>query len=131
MRGVLDVCADCCRKANHPNPVQSVQIFTSYGTFVIQGFDALALGEILRNICVPLSRFVDCSMMYKHMYTQSNVDTAIPPLLVRVRMQSRIVGIPVDSECTAEIIKMRLLKMSFKDHFYRLFLNGNPLQVMI
>jgi hypothetical protein len=80
---------------------------------------------------VPLSRFVDCAAMYKCLYMHGNGDTAVPPLLVRVRFQSRIVGFPVESECTAEIVKMRLTsKTSFKDHVYRLFLNGNPLQVM-
>jgi hypothetical protein len=131
VRGILDVCANCCRRANHPDPVQSVQIFTSYGTFVIPGFDEVGLGEILRNICVPISRFVECSAIFKRLYMTGNVDAAAQPLLVKVRVQSRMVGYSVDSDCTAQVIKMRLTsKTSFKDHLYRLFLHGNPLQVL-
>jgi hypothetical protein len=128
--GILDVCANCCRKANQPDPVQSVQIFTSYGTFVIQGFDEASLGAMLRSICVPLSRFVDCLMIYKRLYSGNDVDTTAPHHVVWVRIQSRLIGFPVDSDCTAQILKTRLaLKSSFKDDLYRLYSNGNLLQV--
>ena len=130
--GILDVCANCCRKANQPDPVQSVQIFTSYGTFVIQGFDEAGLGEMLRSICVPLSRFVDCLMIYKRQYSGNDVDTAAPHHLVWVRIQSRLIGFPVESDCTAQILKTRLAsKSSFKDELYRLYLNGNILKVHV
>ena len=132
-RGILDVCATCCRKANHPDPVQNVQVFTNYGTFLLNGFDEVGLGEILRNINVPLSRFVDCSMFYKRLYLDSPaIDSAQPSIAVWVRIQSRMVGVPIDTQCTPEILKMRLTaKTTFKDvdKLYRMYLNGNPLQV--
>ena len=126
VRGSLDVCATCCRKANHPDPVQSVQIFTSYGTFVLNGFDEVGLGQILRNINVPLSRFVDCSIVYKHLYRESAVDSAQQMTSVWVRIQSRMVGFPIDSQCTPQILKMRLTaNTSFKDpdNLYRMYLH--------
>ncbi len=130
-RGTVDVCSTCCRNANQSEAVQSVQIFTSYGTFVLQGFDEAGLGEILRNVCVPLSRFVECSMIYKRLYLEGAGDAASAQKVVWVRIQSRTVGVPVDSECTPEIIKMRLpsSKPSFMASSYRMYFNGNLLQV--
>ena len=130
--GILDVCANCCRRANQPDPVQAVQIFTSYGTFVLPGFDEHGLGEILRNICVPLSRFVDFSIMYRHLYCVGDSSSTAEPQLVWVRIHSRVTGVPVDSECTVQVLKTRLASKSlFKDQLYRLYLHGKLLQVLI
>ena len=125
------MCSSCCRKANQADPVQSVQIFTNYGTFVLQGFDENGLGEILRNVCVPLSRFVECSMVYKHLYPEGAGDAAATQKVVWVRIQSKTVGVPVDSQCTPETIKTRMTssKPSFKGSSYKMYLNGNVLQV--
>ena len=131
-RGVLDVCANCCKKANQPDPVQGVQIFSSYGAFGIHGFDEAGIGELLRNICVPLSRFVDCYLMYKYLYSDGAVNVTATPQVVWVRIQSRVTGFPVDSQCTPQILKRHLaLKNCLKDQFYRLYLNGNLLKVCI
>jgi hypothetical protein len=129
--GFSDVCANCSRKAQHPDPVLSIQVLSSYGVIALRGCDETGLGEILRNLCTPVSRFIDCLMCCKSFRPAGFCSAAVSPLIVWVRIQSRIVGIPVDSQCSAEVIRRTLMsRTSLKETTYRLFFNGKSLQVL-